>query len=258
MKRSDKYNNPNYNLCKNEYVLDCNTESLNGPRLVGGPNPKTLIAPIVHPRITDLEHWRRNPNINHSSTNSSGSYDSRMSGYIPQRICAESDNSCLVCIGSVCNCNCNQQYTTHNVIEPIQSNLGISCTTTFPSNRFYLSEHSKIKGCTTANVYDPRFYGSGDNNRVYEHKITNQPRFNYSDIDNIRMNKYINRNNIDVFINQPSDCENIRPLVQNTYIDKTSEHRTFLQNRLMRKRNAELVEMRKHPVHKNFKLSLKC
>lgn len=69
---------------RNDYVQvnpgDPNFVSAN--QVLAGPaNPKTLIAPVVVPPITDLDHWRANNLINHSHINTETQWDTYLSGY---------------------------------------------------------------------------------------------------------------------------------------------------------------------------------
>ena len=50
-------------------------------RLVGPPNPKTKIAPVIIPPSHDLEYWRANNLINHSHVNILSQQDVYQSGY---------------------------------------------------------------------------------------------------------------------------------------------------------------------------------
>lgn len=50
-------------------------------KLVGKPNPKTLIPPVVAPPITELEYWRTNNLVTHSAVNEQSNIDVYKSGY---------------------------------------------------------------------------------------------------------------------------------------------------------------------------------
>ena len=171
-------------------------------------------------------------------------------------------------------------YTTNQIIEPINSNIGISHTQQFPptssyrdENGLHYTEHdpytfkeqkkcNREKRVTEADVYDPRFSGYGTSHRSYIDKVTGQPRFMYDDVDSVRMPNYISRSNIDFaryadsygpLTNEnkhgnPNHNE-IRALAQDTFLRNTLQHRTELQERLMRKRNSELWQLRHAPSH---------
>jgi hypothetical protein len=172
-------------------------------------------------------------------------------------------------------------YTRSNIIEPINSNAGISYTQQFrptTSSRnngdgLTYTEHdprvykdTKIKtldmGITESSVYDPRHSGHGTSYRGYNEKMTGQPRFYYDDINSVRMPNYITRSNIDHAIyadtygplnsqnkNGSKHTKNIRALAQDKFLRDSLQQRTELQERLMRKRNGELWQMRKYPSH---------
>ena len=114
---------------------------------------------------------------------------------------------------------------------------------------------------TEANIYDPRFSGYGTSYRSYNDKNTGQTRFYYDDIDSVRMPNYITRSNIDFAKYADSygtltdqnkngniNNSNIRALAQNTFLNSSLQQRDELQQRLMRKRNSELWQLRKYPM----------
>ncbi len=176
-------------------------------------------------------------------------------------------------------------YTTNQVNEPINSNIGISFTQQFepvisktdpvtgeiyyreidpriidPS--YYKEQRPKMDmSATEANVYDPRFTGYGTGYRAYTDKLLGQTKYYYDDVDVIRMPNYITRNEIDT---QPfADAygpmkegeefgnkynSEIRALAGNAFVDSTIQFRTELQERLMRKSNARQWQLRKAPI----------
>ena len=69
------FNNPNY-------------ESLN-QKLAGGPNPKTLVMPIIAPPIADSEFWKPNDFVFPRAINSESNVELYQSGYVVQ------DKKCL-------------------------------------------------------------------------------------------------------------------------------------------------------------------
>lgn len=107
-------------------------------------------------------------------------------------------------------------------------------------------------------VYDPRFTGYGSNDRAYEDPTTGQTRFFYDDIDAVRMPNFIARSNVDVFpwaVQYGSDAgvcygDGYKQLANDTFLDSTLKFRTELQQRLMRKRNAEMWQQRVAPIYK--------
>jgi hypothetical protein len=172
-------------------------------------------------------------------------------------------------------------FTHSEIIEPINSNIGISFTQQFKPTTYSVDKHgltftehdpllynpntsSKLPmGITEADVYDPRFYGYGTSYRSYTDEMTGQPRFYYDDINSIRMPNYISRSNIDFAnyadtygplnnSNQYGNSNNsqIRDLAQNSFLNSSLQQRTELQERLMRKRNNEMWQLRKYPIRR--------
>lgn len=172
-------------------------------------------------------------------------------------------------------------YQESEIIEPINSNIGISFTQQFQPTTYSnkdnkgltFTEHDpriyrQLKksnelpnNITEANVYDPRFSGYGTSYRAYNDTNIGQTRFYYDDINAVRMPNYICRSNIDFakYADKYGPLENhnkmgnqfnsrIRDLAQNTFLESSLQHRTELQQRLMRKRNNELWQLRKKPI----------
>ena len=183
-------------------------------------------------------------------------------------------------------------FSRNEIIEPINSNIGISFQQQFnpttvqvnPENGNVLyTEHDPRlfqlppeKECettksiaTAANVYDPRFTGYGTSYRSYTEPVTGQTRFYYNDVDSIRMPNYIVRSNIDhePYADQygPIQAGNefgnkynsdIRALANNSFLEATLQHRTELQERLMRKINANAWQQRQAPINKSTQRSM--
>lgn len=172
-------------------------------------------------------------------------------------------------------------YQESEIIEPINSNIGISFTQQFQPTtcsdkdnkgltftehdpRIYKPPEKPIElpnNITEANVYDPRFSGYGTSYRAYNDTNIGQTRFYYDDINSVRMPNYISRSNIDFakYADKYGPLENhnrmgnqfnsqIRELAQNTFLESSLQQRTELQQRLMRKRNNELWQLRKKPI----------
>lgn len=168
-------------------------------------------------------------------------------------------------------------YQKSHVAEPIQSNIGISYTQEFVPTEIN-STVDKIKYTqqnpdnliitptlvkevidqSVENIYDPRFNGYGTSYRSYVDKLTGRPQFYYDDIDSITMPNYITRSNVDTFpwantygpdkiMNSDTNNE-YRQLANNAFHDSSIQFRTELQERLMRKRNAELWQRRVAPI----------
>lgn len=178
-------------------------------------------------------------------------------------------------------------YTRNEINEPINSNIGISftqqnppttCKTDLVTGEVEYTKHDPSiiepvneadiepsnkshKQYTESNVYDPRFYGYGTSYRTYTDDNIGQTRFYYDDINIIRMPNYITRSNID---SQPfadsygpipsGDSKgnkynsNIRALANDAFMTSTIQHRTELQERLMRKANNRKWQLRQAPL----------
>ena len=183
-------------------------------------------------------------------------------------------------------------YTKNEIIEPINSNIGISFQQQFnpttvqvnPENgnvlytehdpRLYKPEpkqpcETTQSLATPSNVYDPRFTGYGTSYRSYTEPVTGQTRFYYNDVDAIRMPNYIVRSNIDhePYSDQygPIQAGNefgnkynsdIRAMANNSFLEATIQHRTELQERLMRKNNARAWQQRQAPINRNTQRSM--
>ena len=170
-------------------------------------------------------------------------------------------------------------YTRTEVNEPINSNIGISfdqqfepVSTSVDENGLTYILHDPrlytepiepyIESVNESNVYDPRFSGFGTSYRAYSDDKIGQTRFYYDDIDSVRMPNYITRSNIDFMKGadtygpmltengNPNNSE-IRNLANNQFLQSSMEFRTGMQERLMRKRNAEGWQQRVMPLNKN-------
>ena len=171
-------------------------------------------------------------------------------------------------------------YKKNDIIEPINSNMGISfnqqfepVTCTLNNGETLYTSHdprleSKIPDTQyefaeepdASDVYDPRYNGYGTNYRTYIEPMTGQVRFYYDDVDAIRRYNYITRNKLD-FTDYGStsgpmrkkefmNVEDIRKKAQLTFTDSAINHRTDMQERLMRKINANAWQRKAAPIHK--------
>lgn len=346
------YNNPDY-------------MSIN-QRLVGGPNPKTLIAPVVPPPIADLEYWKTNNMVTHSAVNEETEINVGQSGYLISEPCkakyredyhtpltarealnearsearrealsearseARQVNFTMPYIKDVrpnesgwvntacgynpeqleqaglptnlASGNCAQDpamkqynenlftdivqpgvYTTSQIVEPINQNIGISFQQQFPpltsqidpisGDILYTQHDPRIMEplpsqpmappqANPSNVYDPRLSGYGTSYRAYTDNVTGQTRFFYDDVNAIRMPNYLVRSRID---NEPyADTyapipqgaqygnpmtDNIRELANKSWLDNSVSFRNELQERLMRKNNANAWQRRQAPIN---------
>ena len=173
-------------------------------------------------------------------------------------------------------------YTVNEVIEPINSNMGISFTQQFEPTTSYVTdgdvrtytEHDPRvyqpnmvpyeinTSATEADVYDPRYSGYGTSYRAYNNDELGQTRFYYDDIDAVRMPNYISRSNIDFAtyadkygpLNESNkmgnkNTSNIREMAQASFLNSSLQQRDDLMERLMRKRNSEMWQLRKYPKY---------
>jgi len=177
--------------------------------------------------------------------------------------------------------------TRNEIIEPISSNIGISFTQQFEpitcdrdcqGNITYIGHDPHIvpsnlpKGQEKIpydrqvhldDIYDPRFTGYGTSYRSYIEPVTGQPRFYYGDIDTYKRPSYLSRSNVDFLPSsigiQPipnSDYfekhnRHSRSIANEAFIENTTSFRTDLQERLMRKANANRAQSRMYPKYTN-------
>ena len=149
-------------------------------------------------------------------------------------------------------------YKTNNRNEPINSLIGINEPQTFEDDDSRIIE--PYENVNMSNVYDPRFYGYGTSYREYYDKNVGQPRYYYDDVNAIKMPNYISRNNIDVTpfgdsngaMNNEGNrfTANIHALADRHYNDSMMQFRTEMQDRLMRKVNAEEWQQKMFPIRK--------
>ena len=178
-------------------------------------------------------------------------------------------------------------YSKSQIIEPINSNIGISftqqilpATYTLDNNDVNYTLHDPTifddsvfedtdnnDDVNVSNVYDPRFSGYGTSYRGYVDNNVGQPRYYYKDVDSVKMPNYICRSNID-FLKaadsygpidiEKSDFNNssIRDIANQAYLDSVIEQRTGLQERLMRKINANAWQQRIAPISKRSQVTM--
>lgn len=168
-------------------------------------------------------------------------------------------------------------FQKSHIGEPIQSNIGISYTQEWgptevqetndmikytmrnPKNTIITPQiKEEVIGQDHANVYDPRFTGYGTSYRSYTDQLTGRPKFFYDDVDAITMPNYVTRSKVDVFpwantygpdkMMSSNEGDEYRQLANNAFTDSALAFRTELQERLMRKRNAELWQRRVAPI----------
>ena len=173
-------------------------------------------------------------------------------------------------------------YSVNQVNEPINSNIGISYDQQFEplsveenefgvtftehdplnydgENILHHDQNEVIEPMTQSNVYDPRFTGYGTSYRAYTDNNLGQTKFYYDDVDAVRMPNYIVRSKIDAFDfadkydtmdNEYGNVNNsnIRAMANQQFLDDAMTFRTGMQERLMRKTNAEGWQQRMRPI----------
>jgi hypothetical protein len=150
-------------------------------------------------------------------------------------------------------------YRVNTRNEPINSNMGITLAEqNEPANYEMIEPYEDVNA---SNVYDPRFYGYGTSYRGFVDNMLGQPKFYYDDVNAIRMPNYVSRNNIDVMpfgdAYGPDNAggnpyhNNITALADKHYLDSSLQFRSEMQERLMRKVNANQWQQRMFPINKN-------
>jgi hypothetical protein len=173
-------------------------------------------------------------------------------------------------------------YYKSEITEPINSNIGISFTQ--PSSQtskkqqqdgIHYTNHDLFNivndsetGCDMindeidiSNVYDPRFYGYGTSYRAYNDPMLGQTRFMYDDINAIKMPNYIVRSEIDNLpfadsygtLTEQNQIGNefhskIRSLAHDSFTRNSTEFRSDLEERLMRKNNVNAWQRKLAPI----------
>ena len=174
--------------------------------------------------------------------------------------------------------------TRNQIIEPISSNIGISFTQQFepitcdkdcdgitfighdpnlqPNPEPSTEQRVPYDRQThLSDIYDPRLTGYGTSYRSYVEPVTGQPRFYYDDVDAYKRPNYITKSNVDFLPSSlatqaiPNDeffevqNKNARAIANEAFMDNTINFRTDLQERLMRKANADIAQSRRFPKH---------
>lgn len=167
-------------------------------------------------------------------------------------------------------------YYKDNVIEPVNANIGISFQQQFLPRTYSQSntgleivDHDPnfapppdtiiepVEEPNIYNVYDPRTHGYGTSYRNYVDNVTGQARFPYDDINAIKMPNYVVRSKIDThnfgdtygpIQNRGINLDDIRDKAQTAFLEDSLSFRNDMMTRLMRKRNAELWQLRQSPL----------
>jgi hypothetical protein len=116
-------------------------------------------------------------------------------------------------------------------------------------------------------IYDPRFTGYGDAYRGYQDIQLGNVRYYYTDVDAYRSPNFVIRNKVDhVDLQQPmgdiystypreAALEDVRDVVNNDWMARSTEFREDLMERQMRKSNARQWQLRFAPRSKGANLS---
>lgn len=280
---------PNDGLLGSNRWCNCEILSSNGTtetstrRLIGGVNPKTLIAPQITPPITDIQEWGTDNYTIHSATNNHRSDELFLSGYVTLDNCK--------CKG---RCHCKKHLSKpfikesfdQNFISPfdlseqresrpqILQNYGISnilekplYTSITDGNDMIFTEQKQLLKNSSNNfyddpstIYDPRMVGYSDSQRGYIDRLLGQPKFYYDDINAARAPNYISRNKIDIYAFGESTGRLKNPknvygdnnqLAVEEFHNSTLQHRSDLMQSLMNKRNGEMWQLRQYPISTN-------
>lgn len=224
----------------------------------------------------DKQSWSDTINVT-SGYDKKQYVDAKFPANLPQAKCERSSNL------SQYNKNLFTQtiqpgvYYRNDIIEPINSNIGISFQQEFLprtykkiANGLEIEDHNPefapapenviepVVEPRYDNIYDPRFTGYGTSYRNYVDDVTGQPRFPYDDVNAIRMPNYIVRSKIDThnfadrydsMQNEGISLNDIRPKVQDAFLQDNMIHRDEMMSRLMRKRNSEMWQIRQAPKY---------
>lgn len=169
-------------------------------------------------------------------------------------------------------------YAETEMVQPIQSNMGITFTQQLPP----LVRHNNEDGSTTYinrdpriiypqvklekppatptpdNVYDPRTQGYGTSYRTYIDEMSGQPRFYYDDVNAIRKPNYIVRSNIDHWAQQYGPLKDKEPtctiaMAQKRFSDDAISFREDIQQQYMNKYNTQIGwQRRMAPIRQNY------
>lgn len=169
-------------------------------------------------------------------------------------------------------------YYREDVVEPVNSNIGISFQQQFlPRTREYIKHGEFIdvdhdpnfapemvrrpepppQRPNIDNVYDPRFNGYGTSSRCYIDNVAGQPRFTYDDVNAVKMPNYITRNKLDTHdfadqygsvVGAGRNLNDIRPLAQAAFYNDSEQFRNDISISAMRKMNASMWQRRQAPL----------
>lgn len=108
-------------------------------------------------------------------------------------------------------------------------------------------------------IYDPRFASYGDPYRSYSDVNLGNVQYYYSDVDAYKFPNFITRTKVDFidytdpmgtvkpYYQRDASLEDVRPFVENQWMSDSTYFRENIMESQMRKRNAELWQLRKAP-----------
>jgi hypothetical protein len=129
------------------------------------------------------------------------------------------------------------------------------------------SQYEAASSGIQSQVYDPRFTGYGDEYRGYEDVQLGNVKYYYTDVDAYRSPNFIIRNKVDhvdfqqpmgdVYSSYPREAslEDVKEVVNNDWMARSTEFREDLMERQMRKSNARQWQLRFAPRSKGANLS---
>jgi hypothetical protein len=129
------------------------------------------------------------------------------------------------------------------------------------------SQYEAAASTVQSEIYDPRFTGYGDSYRGYQDIQLGNVRYYYTDVDAYRSPNFVIRNKVDhVDLHQPmgdiystypreAALEDVRDIVNNDWMAKSTEFREDLMERQMRKSNARQWQLRFAPRSKGSNLA---
>ena len=129
----------------NPFAYDAKNLDVNDPyytsnnyKIVGGPNPKTLIPPVITPPIMEQQYWKSNNLTVNSNINDNRNIDVYQSGYEVSTMCG--DNSCPKVNNNFDYIKMNSNYKT---VKQNQELLYDTQRENMKYHRNYLKEHPK-------------------------------------------------------------------------------------------------------------------
>lgn len=206
-------------LCEDKRSVSddpCEYVSIN-QRLVGPPNPKTLLPlmDVTKNRSHDLDAWKASDFTVHSMINDQVPvFDVYTAGYTQQN----PYTPCRKCSRSACSCI--MSTAAMRMVDKRDSGLadvfdtsssGSTSGTANSGNIPILSADIRTDDFLEdvvdiienpfdmSSIVDPRFSGYGPTDRCYYEPITGQTRFAYDDVNAVKMPNYVSRNAIDVY-----------------------------------------------------------